>query len=312
MRTESLHRYAPLLLAAALVPLAGCPPVRPPAERNFISADTLASRLGMRLVKETPSYALLQNSYATIQIFVGPKGYIYVNGKPLGPPDNAIYRHDKVWVLASREQLLKIELRRLAPAPAPPPPAPPAPPTARQPIRGTIVVDAGHGGKDPGTQGVSPVPEKRIVLDIAQRLAQALRARGAKVILTRDSDVFIERDDRAAMADRTRCDVFVSIHADSAPRASASGATIYIARNAGVESMRLAQRVDAALRRAGIECNGVRRAGYDVLVKHARPALLIEAGYLTNSGDSSRLNTTAFREKFAEAVADGLGDGLAR
>lgn len=170
----------------------------------------------------------------------------------------------------------------------------------------TIVVDAGHGGKDPGARGVSVSPEKTINLDVALRLARLLEQAGAKVVTTRSSDRFIPLDDRAAMADRTRADLFVSIHADSAQRAGASGTTIYIARNALSQSRHAARSIAAALQRAGIECRGTQSAGYRVLVGHSRPAVLIECGFLTNRADASRLNTAPYRAKLAAAIADGI------
>jgi N-acetylmuramoyl-L-alanine amidase len=194
---------------------------------------------------------------------------------------------------------------RPTPLPAKPPEAP-----ARRPARSigavTIVIDAGHGGKDPGAQGLSASPEKTINLDIATRLARLLEEAGAKVVTTRSSDRFIELDDRAALADRSRADLFVSIHADSAQRASASGTTIYVARNALSQSRHAARSIVAAFQRAGIECRGTDSAGFRVLVGHSRPAVLIECGFLTNRADASRLNTATYRAKLAAAISDGI------
>jgi N-acetylmuramoyl-L-alanine amidase len=197
----------------------------------------------------------------------------------------------------------------------PPAPRPVAPPSARAPARNLagvhIVVDPGHGGKDPGAQGRSPIPEKVIVLDIAQEVAQRLRAQGARITMTRDSDRFIELDSRAAVADRTRADLFVSIHADSAKRASASGVTVYISRGASAASRRAAQRIANAVERAGVEFRGIQSAGFRVLVAHARPAVLIECGFLTNRAEAQRLSTAAYREDLASAIADGIADCFA-
>ncbi|RMF79838.1 MAG: N-acetylmuramoyl-L-alanine amidase, partial [Planctomycetota bacterium] len=116
----------------------------------------------------------------------------------------------------------------------PPPSSPPkprlAPPPARKvytPIHASFVVDPGHGGHDPGAKGVSPRPEKTITLEIARKLADALRDRASSVVMSRGDDTFISLNGRAALAERHRVDLFVSIHADSAPRAGASGATVY-------------------------------------------------------------------------------------
>ncbi|MCP4249869.1 MAG: N-acetylmuramoyl-L-alanine amidase [bacterium] len=172
----------------------------------------------------------------------------------------------------------------------------------------TIVVDAGHGGKDPGARGVSALPEKSVNLGVAMKLANLLERRGARVITTRSDDRFITLDNRAATADRTRADLFVSIHADSARREGASGATVYIARNASSASRKAASAVAAALKRAGIKCRGINGAGFRVLVGHSRPAVLIECGFLTNRGDAQRLNSPAHQAKLAAAIADGIAN----
>ncbi len=200
--------------------------------------------------------------------------------------------------------------RRQKPAPSPPPPS-----AGKSITDATVVVDAGHGGKDPGALArFGGEHEKTIVLAVAKAVARGLADRGASVVTTRDRDVFVELDDRAATAERTRADLFISIHADAAPRSrsSASGATFYIARNASPESLRAALRLDATFKRAGIETRGVHRAGFRVLVGHSRPAVLIECGFLTNPEESRRLNSTAYRAKLAAAVVDGVADYFSR
>jgi N-acetylmuramoyl-L-alanine amidase len=193
------------------------------------------------------------------------------------------------------------------------PPLPPKPVvkptvTSRALAGATIVVDAGHGGHDPGARGVSAVSEKSINLNLAIKLAGLLRSRGAKVVTTRERDVFIPLDDRAATADRMRADLFISIHADSSQRSSVSGTTIYISRNASGQSEAAARCIATALEHAGIECRGVHGAGYRVLVGHSRPAVLVECGFLTNRDDAQRLSTSAYQSRVAEAIANGVAD----
>lgn len=190
------------------------------------------------------------------------------------------------------------------------PPKPQPPPSIPQPARSlkgaTIVVDAGHGGHDPGARGVSAAPEKQINLSIATQLARALSARGANVISTRNGDRFIELEDRAAMADSHRADLFISIHADSSKKPGVSGATVYVARSASSASQNAARCIAAALERSGIECRGVHGAGFRVLVGHSRPAVLVETGFLTNRADAQRLNTAAYQSRVADAIAEGV------
>jgi N-acetylmuramoyl-L-alanine amidase len=94
----------------------------------------------------------------------------------------------------------------------------------------TVVVDAGHGGKDPGAIGVSGSYEKTVVLDIARRLKRRLEEKGVQVIMTRDSDEFISLQERTEIASRANADVFVSIHANASPARSARGMEIYYLR----------------------------------------------------------------------------------
>lgn len=91
-----------------------------------------------------------------------------------------------------------------------------------------VIVDAGHGGIDPGATGVSGTREKEVVLKVAQSLAENLRKTGRyKVIMTRDEDIFLSLKARVAIARKNRADLFISIHADAAPAATARGASVY-------------------------------------------------------------------------------------
>jgi len=91
----------------------------------------------------------------------------------------------------------------------------------------SIVIDPGHGGKDPGAKGYGGLKEKDVVLDIAKRLKDLLSEAGLKVIMTRDSDVFISLNERTEIATRAEADVFVSIHANSNPLRRTQGIEVY-------------------------------------------------------------------------------------
>ena len=94
-----------------------------------------------------------------------------------------------------------------------------------------IIVDAGHGGKDPGAIGASGIKEKTVVLDIARRLARALEKQGIEVIMTRESDEFISLQERTEIASRVRADLFVSIHANASRSRSAKGVEVFYLRD---------------------------------------------------------------------------------
>jgi N-acetylmuramoyl-L-alanine amidase len=119
-------------------------------------------------------------------------------------------------------------------APAAAPPAASAPPpliaASQNPLQ-TIVIDPGHGGDDAGARGPRGTEEKTIALDVARRLRTLLETRlGIRVILTRDDDRTISLDERAAVANNSKADVFVSLHLNTSPVASVAGAQVYYVR----------------------------------------------------------------------------------
>lgn len=100
-----------------------------------------------------------------------------------------------------------------------------------------VVVDAGHGGKDPGAVGAKGEQEKIVALQIATLLAKRVNAqKGYKARLVRSDDVFIPLRKRAELAQRLNADLFVSVHADAAPRLTASGATVFALSQGGATS----------------------------------------------------------------------------
>lgn len=111
----------------------------------------------------------------------------------------------------------------------------------RQGVR-EIIIDPGHGGKDPGAIGKSGLQEKNVVLDISKRLYKELKARGFKVSLTRDDDTFISLQNRTEIASQTNADLFISIHANSNTTRSVYGLEIYTLKNLDVLEKNEAQR----------------------------------------------------------------------
>ena len=171
-----------------------------------------------------------------------------------------------------------------------------------------MVVDAGHGGDDPGAPGRGGLPEKQIVLMIANRLADELRACGARVIQTRRDDRYVSLDGRVAISNRYRPNLFVSIHADAAENRSVAGTTIYVERNATSKTLRIAQSINRVLKEAGFECRGIRRQDFRVLKNNNHPAVLIECGYLTNDQEAAKLNSSWYRNKIARTIARGIAE----
>jgi N-acetylmuramoyl-L-alanine amidase len=174
----------------------------------------------------------------------------------------------------------------------------------------TIVIDPGHGGKDPGAVSTHGFYEKTVNLDVALQIADVLREKGHRVIMTRDNDVFLELEDRAAIANQSNAHIFVSLHADSAARKTANGFSVYVARSASNAAIRLAESIDDRMTRTSINSNGVKKADYRVLVQTRCPAVLIELGYLSNYWEAKQLKNAAMQKKLAQAIADGITNYL--
>ncbi len=137
------------------------------------------------------------------------------------------------------------------PAPKPVPPVIAAPPAKK-----TIVIDAGHGGVDPGALGVKKTYEKNITLAVAQELKLAMEKTGLyNVVLTRDRDEFIKLHDRVKIARKAKADLFISLHADHHPSREVSGASVYTLseKASDAESARLAEQENKADLIAGID-----------------------------------------------------------
>lgn len=167
-----------------------------------------------------------------------------------------------------------------------------------------IVIDAGHGGFDRGGIPRQRVAEKNIALDVALRLKRKLQAGGYKVVMTRDTDVFVPLPSRVAIANSYRNGIFICIHFNSASRSGANGIETYYYRR---DSAKLASDIHKnVIAGAPSENRGIRRRGYYVLRKTAIPGVLVECGFLTNP-DEARLALTAdYREKLAEEIMRGI------
>src|SRR4051812_15227963 len=168
----------------------------------------------------------------------------------------------------------------------------------------TIVIDAGHGGFDRGGVPGQRISEKDKTLDVAQRLKRILQADGFRVVMTRDSDVFIPLGTRVAIANSNRGASFVSIHFNCASRAGANGIETYYFRS---DSASLAQSIHRnVLAGAPTENRGIRRRGFYVLRRTSIPSVLVECGFLTNPTEGSLALSASYRQKLAEQIARGI------
>jgi len=238
----------------------------------------------------------------------------------------------------------------------PTPPGPPAQPPAEVPPlidlvpAGTlraIVIDAGHGGSEQGAKGPGGALEKDVTLAVARRLKGTLEGRlGVRVILTRDGDTTIGLDERAAVANNNKADLFVSLHANASVRPGVSGAEVFylsldeygdaaqrVAKgdseslpvfgggNRDIEvilwemaqaryiqeSAALAQGVESALREhVPMSARAIQRAPLRVLVGANMPAVLVEMGFMTNAAQEKQLTSDDFQNRVVQALVGAI------
>ncbi|WP_462405932.1 SH3 domain-containing protein [Gracilibacillus sp. Marseille-QA3620] len=167
----------------------------------------------------------------------------------------------------------------------------------------TIVIDAGHGGTDPGAVGsVLRTKEKNITLSTANQLAALLRNAGATVIMTRSSDVYITLDNRAAISNRNKADAFISIHYNAASTSNAKGIETYYYLNSRLASSLQGEMVKTT----GLLNRGVKYAKYRVLSINTQPAALVELGFLTNAAEEKKISQASYHKKAAQGILNGL------
>jgi N-acetylmuramoyl-L-alanine amidase len=188
----------------------------------------------------------------------------------------------------------------------------------------TVIIDPGHGGNDTGASAHG-LQEKKISLDLAQRLSTELRHLGFTVVLTRGDDTYVSLPDRVKLAQAVPDAIFISLHCNYARNASAHGFQIYraggksaavpataVQTSAGSEPLAIseAQLADAISNSLGeiLRCDHheIRTANFFVLRNLDMPALLIECGFLTNPEDARAIADPAFRTKLAGAIAKGI------
>lgn len=210
----------------------------------------------------------------------------------------------------------------------------------------TIMIDAGHGGKDPGAMANS-IREKDYVLKVAKMVGEGLKARGFSVLYTRSDDTFVPLEERTAMANVRKADMFISFHINAHRSSSISGIETYFLNLAkSKNAVRVAARENAVSEKrisdlqfiltdlmlnskmqesedlatliqknvvnnaksAGhaVRDNGVRSAPFYVLMGAKMPSVLVELGYCTNRTEAKRLKSDKYLRRLADGVIKGV------
>jgi len=244
-----------------------------------------------------------------------------------------------------------VELMGQATAPAvPPATATEPPPLLDLPAAGglrTVVIDPGHGGDETGARGPGGSLEKDVTLAVARRLKAALEARlGVRALLTRDADRTMSLDERAALANNNKADLFISLHANASVRAGTAGAEVFYLSldEYGAEAARasrpegellpvfgggsrdiqlilwemaqaryieqsaaLARILEAELReRVPMSTRAIQQAPFRVLVGANMPAVLVELAFITNPAQEQALRNDAFQQQLVQALVQSV------
>lgn len=189
-----------------------------------------------------------------------------------------------------------------------------------------VAIDAGHGGRDPGNHSKGRL-EKVYTLLLAQELRDALRSRDINSFLVRSNDTYIGLEERPNIAKAKGADLFVSLHYNGFSQSAIGGMEVFALTPAGATPTNggtkpsprspgnrndphnaiLAYQVQKQMaRHLDMRDRGLRRAGFMVLRESTMPAVLIEAGFLTNPADAKAIADSAHRKKVALAIADGI------
>jgi len=209
-----------------------------------------------------------------------------------------------------------------------------------------VVIDAGHGAHDPGAIGIGGLQEKDVTLDLALRVRDILQAAGYETVLTRDRDVYLPLEERTALANTARGDLFLSLHCNSSEAGNLSGVETYFlnlasnlrsmqtaARENSMavanisdlqqivreiqnskmdESSQFAARVQRSLndilhrKYPDIKNLGVKQAPFYVLIGAQMPSVLAEVSFINHRTEGRRLADPAYRQLIAQALVDGV------
>lgn len=285
------------------------------AGRSYIALKDLAAMYGLPLVLPGGKALLIRGQYTSLQ-FTTDARMATINGC-------LVWLHAPIvkaggrWSISDADAQFAVD--------------PLVRPAAYLGARGarTIVLDAGHGGKDPGTMSGGGIREKDLTLDIALRTKKHLEAAGQRIVMTRDTDRFWELADRPYLAARGGGDVFVSIHLNSAASRSVKGVETFVTAVENAPPTAAAtlirkypavpnnqfnhsntilgyqiQREVVNITRA--EDRGLKRARFVVLRNSAMPAALVECGFLSNPQETQKLSTPSYRETLALGLAQGI------
>lgn len=168
-----------------------------------------------------------------------------------------------------------------------------------------IVLDAGHGGHDPGSISSQSDMEKNVALEVTKQVAEKLRNEGATVILTRSDDSYVSLNERVRISDNYWTHAFISLHFNAFTSNSGNGISTHY--YGGKESNKLAENMQQALtNHTGLKNRGVKQDNFFVLRETNAVSVLAELGFMSNSNDLQVITQDSYADNVANAISDGL------
>ncbi len=305
------------VLLSGACPLAGQSKIN---GENYLSASQAAKRLGLGKVEWTQYAKTRKLSTSAVSVsFTRHSRVASLNGNPLALGSPVVLQGGELYI--NERDVLKtlqpiLQPQQFLPAPG---------------LR-RIVIDAGHGGKDPGALNTAlGLTEKILTLDVSRRLKTLLEQRGYQVVMTRNSDIALARTERTAIANRNRADLFVSVHFNTVGDKSVSGIETWVMTPAwqmstGRTKYHASDRIvrennrfdawnallgyyvtDSMSDQLSATKRGLKRARFDVLTGLNCPAILVECGFISNTTEGRKIATAAYRQQIAQSIADGIG-----
>jgi N-acetylmuramoyl-L-alanine amidase len=288
---------------------------------SYVDASGFGKKLGLSSAWiQTGKRLALRNSTTRVELEVDSRE-VMLNGVRVFMGEGARLHKRTLWISKiDAERLLAPIIR-------------PGHGQSKTPSLKVIALDAGHGGRDPGKENKKlRVNEKTFTLDVVRRIEKILTQDGYKVVLTRKSDTYVELGDRPEIARRAGADLFISVHfnAVASDVERVSGTETYTMTPQYQRSASESERdsMDAIanpgntndhwnsllgyhMQRAMLadlktSDRGLKRGRLAVLRLATCPAVLVEAGFLSNTAEAKKISTPEYRQKIAQAVADGV------
>lgn len=244
-----------------------------------------------------------QDEPETVTLLVQPNPNFNITGiVPQGTNQIALQLQPKAGVSTNQRPIF---VSPRPTTPLPPENYPDFPTSLVQQDRMVIIIDPGHGGRDPGAVGLGGLRETDVVLDISHQVTQLLEQNGIQVIMTRQDERTVDLAPRTQLANRVNADLFVSIHANAVGggRTEVNGVETYYYQSGSL----LAQYIqNSILQSFSMNNRGVKQARFYVLRHSRMPAVLVETGFVTGNYDSQILANPTQRTRMAEAITRGI------